>query len=62
MPSTAEVIDLQSYRAERAARLRPAPASPPMTVVAPVAWVPVWVPPVFFFNGSYFPAVSGSAT
>jgi hypothetical protein len=62
MSSNAEVIDLQSYRDERAARLRQ-PASPLlMPVAAPIAWVPVWVAPVFFVNAPYQPAVSGSAT
>ena len=47
--STAKVIDLQSYRADREARLRPPAAEVPANATSmPFAWVPIWVMPVYF--------------
>ena len=42
---TAEVVDLQAYRRQRAAASRAEPAGPPGRVEAPVPlfWYPVWM-------------------
>ena len=59
----ARVIDLESYRRVRVARGR---TTEPSTTAsnapaAPLAWIPVWVMPVFFIVASPA-AVAGAST
>jgi hypothetical protein len=52
--ASAQVIDLQAYRSERAARRTNAAAAEQVNtaVSMQVAWIPVWFMPVFFFGAS----------